>query len=377
LLHRTLLLLVFFFLSHPAYSQTHTQTEPDSLILIDSFSIYYASDAYELTKEHHKQLDKFLLGIDSLDTWIFIDSHTDEDGDDLYNQTLSSNRSGRLADWFVSKSLAKERIIENSHGEQFVTSEEGIDKSLDRRSEIRVYQKIERVELVDKSLSKTFAGTVMIDDSSDVENLVITVNHQGKSQEHEFGDSESFSLNVPLDQQVELVFKATSCFPLTKTIRLSQKSNTDNVKVTLVKLRKDATIAINVQFVGGKSIIRKEHIRSLSVLYSSLINNPEICLELAGHIHSNNATISDMSDAGFGLSIARSLEIYNYLVYHGIDGDRLLARGYGSTQLKYTRPRTSIQQEANRRVEAIVTSCEETANTPNDAVEDLSLYREP
>ena len=130
-----------------------------------------------------------------------------------------------------------------------------------------------------------------------------------------------------------------------------------------------------MQFVGSKSIILPEYVGAIHKLEKMMTRNPEVCLELAGHIHQPGALITDKSDHMFGLSIARSLEIYEFLTDHDVSPDRLVAKGYSNTKMKYPRATTPSQMSANRRVEAIITDCDLVAKMVNDSVEDISVYR--
>ena len=170
-------------------------------------------------------------------------------------------------------------------------------------------------------------------------------------------------------------FEAKNHFPEVRTLRLSARAKVDNVKLPMVDMKPGNKVALHVQFVGGKSIVLDRFKSSLTTLASALRKSDEICIELAGHIHQPGAIIVDPNIRSYGLSIARSIEIHNYLVDEGIDSDRLLARGYSNRFMINPNPSNEAGASANRRVEAIVMSCDSTRLISNDDVENLESYK--
>lgn len=355
------------------------QVQQDSVVLKDSLQIFYASDAYVLTEEQKEQIALFIDTLGGDQAIYYIDAYTDDNGQDEYNEALSRRRSGEIADLLRSR-YTVELLYENSHGERFAKVREGSieAKGFDRTAVIRRYikKRLPTLELIHRSdFDKRFAGFVSIDDGSSVKNLVVDVEVDSVIKGHVFGDTSAFELALPIDQIVEITWRASGCFPLTKKARLSKNSKTDSVAIVLKKMKTGAVIDIHVQFVGSKSILLPQYVGALHKLKNMMTQNPEVCLELAGHIHAPGTPITDKSDHMFGLSIARSLEIYEFLISQGVSSDRLVAKGYSNTKMKYPRATTPSQMSANRRVEAIVTDCDLVAKMDNDSVKDISVYK--
>ena len=360
---RSIILLVVFL---SASSSAKVLSQPDSLILIDNLVIYYESDQYELSYTHDSLLMSFFEYQNTSELEFHIDSYTDSDGNNDYNINLSDRRKDAIVSWLKDHQIDDSRILRKGHGEQFAISKEESTKIQDRRSEIKVFQ---------RTPFKLFQGSISTDDPETVTGLEINVFDSGIRRTITIDSGARFSVAVPLKREVVLNFEAKNHFPEVRTLRLSARAKVDNVKLPMVDMKPGNKVALHVQFVGGKSIVLDRFKSSLTTLASALRKSDEICIELAGHIHQPGAVIDDSSNWSYGLSIARSIEIHNYLVDEGIDSDRLLARGYSNRFMINPNPSNEAGASANRRVEAIVMSCDSTRLISNDDVENLESYK--
>lgn len=346
----------------------NAQVEPDSLILIDSFSIYYDSDAYELGVEDEKKLADFFDYQNTTELEFHIDSFTDIDGDEEYNLQLSGRRSAAIVEWLQFLGLEDHQITHVGHGEKYAlaTNKSSGEKSRDRKSVVKVYQ---------RAAYKLFAGVLASGESEELEEVEISVFDSGIKRRIAIESGSAFSIPIPVDRPVVLQFEAKNHFPTVRRLKLSPRSKVNHLKMPLIKMDVGATASLHLQFVGNKSIVLPAYRESLVTLASVLKKSPNICLELAGHIHQPGARIDDPQHQSYGLSKARSLEVYNYLTEHGIEAKRLLARGYSNHQMKYPSATTEREMSANRRVEAIVMPCDSTRLIENHSVADLSFYK--
>jgi len=364
LLQRLLSFIAFVSISQAAYAQV----QPDSLILIDSFSIYYASDAYEIEEAYEQELSSFFNFQNTRELEFHIDAYTDTDGDEEYNIALSNRRSEAIVNWLKYFGVGDRQIIRVSHGEQYasiVASASVEDKNKDRRSEIRVFQ---------KAAYKLFKGQVMFSDEDDKVGLEITIDDSGIKRKVRIDTGSRFLIPIPINRNVELQFKAKDYFPIIKTLKLSPTSRVGNVKQPITKMKRGAVALLHLQFVPGRSSILPEYRNTIPVLFSALQKSPHICLELAGHIHFPGDIIKNKESESFGLSIARSIVVHNQLLRLGISKNRLLARGYGNSRMKFPSPMNNYEKSANRRVEAIVMSCDSTRLLKNHFVDHLRGY---
>lgn len=81
-------------------------------------NIFYDYDKATLRPESVAELDRlYQLLIDAPNLVIEIGGHTDSDGSDAYNQTLSQNRAKSVVDYLIKKGIATERLVAKGYGE--------------------------------------------------------------------------------------------------------------------------------------------------------------------------------------------------------------------------------------------------------------------
>jgi peptidoglycan-associated lipoprotein len=101
------------------------------------------------------------------------------------------------------------------------------------------------------------------------------------------------------------------------------------LKVPLEKIVIDKAIVLeNIYYDLDQAYIRPDAARELDKLVAILNDNPEIKIELSSHTDSR-AT----ADYNMDLSKRRAQAAVEYIINRGIDPDRIVARGYGETQL--------------------------------------------
>ncbi len=101
----------------------------------------------------------------------------------------------------------------------------------------------------------------------------------------------------------------------------------------------------NLEFESGKSVIRSTSYLSLEELIKLLNRKPTFRLLIEGHTDNVGAAALNMR-----LSLSRAEAVKTYLTDRGIDGERIIAKGYGLTQP--VAPNTTPQgRQKNRRVE--------------------------
>ncbi len=109
----------------------------------------------------------------------------------------------------------------------------------------------------------------------------------------------------------------------------------------------------NILYDLAKYDIRADAEKILDNLVSTMNNNPSIRIELSSHTDSRASASYNMK-----LSQKRAEAAVNYLVSHGISRNRLVAKGYGETQLLNSCADgvdcTEAEHQANRRTEVRV-----------------------
>lgn len=102
-----------------------------------------------------------------------------------------------------------------------------------------------------------------------------------------------------------------------------------------------------VNFAEARAILLPESRAVLDVVAQSLVANPEVRVEIAGHTDSRSP-----AEYNLWLSEKRANAVRDYLIAEGVAPDRLVARGYGFTRPIATNA-TAAGRARNRRVELI------------------------
>ncbi len=99
------------------------------------------------TKENLTALSSTLKKYD--DTDIIIEGHTDNTGEDAYNQKLSEKRAVSVEDYLVTQGVADKRITTKGYGEQqpLNTNTTDEERRLNRRVEVAIYANKEMKKL--------------------------------------------------------------------------------------------------------------------------------------------------------------------------------------------------------------------------------------
>lgn len=97
----------------------------------------------------------------------------------------------------------------------------------------------------------------------------------------------------------------------------------------LQKIFKNVEIVLeNIYYDYDKANIREDAKKSLDALITILKDNPMIKIELAAHTDCRGADAYNLK-----LSQQRAESVVNYLIEKGVVSNRLVAKGYGETQL--------------------------------------------
>jgi outer membrane protein OmpA-like peptidoglycan-associated protein len=100
-----------------------------------------------------------------------------------------------------------------------------------------------------------------------------------------------------------------------------------------------------VNFATAKAVLIGDSKQILDRVAASLIEHPDVRIEVAGHCDSQGA-----EEYNLKLSDLRANAVRNYLIEKGVAADRLVARGYGETQ-PIADNDTAEGRAENRRVE--------------------------
>ena len=260
----------------------------------EKITIYFEFNKYNLDSASLNRIQEAIM--DKSVTAVSIEAHCDSVGSNNYNDALSIRRANSVKNYFISQKIDESLIATDGFGKRnpLNKNETEYDRALNRRAEILI----------------TSGAPANVDSS---ENVPLILNKVKSS------DSADTS---PIDLQHAEVGS---------TIRLE-----------------------NINFYGGRHVWLPRSESTLKKLLKELQDNPNLEIEIQGHICClayGDGPDWDESGGPERLSVNRAKAIYEYLVNNGIDKTRLSYRGFGANN-KLVRPeRTESDRETNRRVE--------------------------
>jgi outer membrane protein OmpA-like peptidoglycan-associated protein len=115
--------------------------------------------------------------------------------------------------------------------------------------------------------------------------------------------------------------------------------------VILFPEAKTAVVLRGVTFEPGRATLKPDSYTILDIVASSLVGNPDIRVEIAGHTDNTGSAATNTR-----LSQARADAVMTYLLSKGVAADRMVAKGYGPSQ-PVAANTTADGRALNRRVE--------------------------
>jgi outer membrane protein OmpA-like peptidoglycan-associated protein len=162
-------------------------------------------------------------------------------------------------------------------------------------------------------------------------------------------DKGDFKIELPYAHSYNVVINDTGNFIFSQD--LQPQDNTDSL-YTEIMLKKMETKKVfvfnNIQFDFDSSVIREVSYPILNDIALTLINNPEIKVEISGHT-------CNMGSAKYNqwLSDRRAKAIVNYLISKDVEAERMTSIGYGLSK-PIADNKTLSGKKLNRRVEVKV-----------------------
>jgi OmpA-OmpF porin, OOP family len=104
-------------------------------------NVFFATGSFKLLPKSFKALNEVSELLKSDETlMIDVDGHTDSQGDDAKNQTLSDNRAKAVKDYLVSKGIAEDRLKSTGYGETKPVADNtsAAGRAKNRRTELAV-----------------------------------------------------------------------------------------------------------------------------------------------------------------------------------------------------------------------------------------------
>ncbi|MCH2223347.1 MAG: OmpA family protein [Crocinitomicaceae bacterium] len=180
--------------------------------------------------------------------------------------------------------------------------------------------------------------------------LIASVTLNGRSSISGSYVGSEFLFNV--DKNCELAIKCDSdgYFFNDRVEKISSFKDKE-VEIYMDKISSGTSKQIEeIEFTPGTSEFTKSSLPKLNRLKDFLALNSNLNIEIQGHVFA----LGKNTHAGQKISEARAKRVMRYLIDNGIDKSRLSSVGYGNTKPIYAKPKTSSEEQSNRRVEIVV-----------------------
>lgn len=257
----------------------------------EALKINFEFNKYDLTPESISTLDHFISLIDeTLINDIFLAGHTDSKGSDAYNEALSVKRVNTVKDYILKhKKISPNEITVKGFGERnLINTDSTEEESLQNR----------RVEItyVVKQKNNDKMMTRVVRDAPTLTNIL---------------------------------------------------EDTTTRKGALIALR-------NLEFENSSDVLLPASVPVLQELLDALNKNPKLSIAIEGHICCVPPVegVSFENLPNFNISVIRAKKVYDYLIEHGVNGNRMSYTGFGNSRPLYPIPeKNETEIIANRRVE--------------------------
>lgn len=313
------------------------------------------SDELVLSNEEQERLHDVLLALhDNQDVLIQLHAFTDSRGDAANNKLISQKRATLLKEYLVSKGVEASRISAQGYGEEYLVNncDDGRNCSEAKHSLNR------RIEITYVGRKNPNGGTTMEYDATP-DTKVSTrrqhVDQYTRTRPRQLTNSASFVVQnnnpvLPANTEIKTITEPNTISPTIKKeeannatasrpeveVKNTQISSTPTPKASASErkpIRKehyaigDKIDIANVHYEHNKSKV-DESSPGLKEILEVLIDQPYITVEIGAHTDANGTESYNKE-----LSRKRAEGVKAYLIKKGIPANRLVAKGYGESQL--------------------------------------------
>lgn len=337
--------LFFLLLSISTFHFVNAQIAFDSLQLVHSDRVYFDFGKYDLRPKGDSTLQAILEKYGENDElYIHITAHTDAIGTNENNQILSNNRGNTVKTFLIEKGWPEDQIQVNKYGEEQPVAENETDdgRQKNRRATIDVFR---------KEVFVTVKG--LVKDKETGKSLCAKVILKGKdlldsTRTDSFG---RFSFTIPNDKVVGIDIFSKGYFYENKMFK-AQAGKMPPLEIELPPAKKGEIADIkDLFYVGNQAVLLEKSEPVLPKILTFMQVNPNMKIEIAGHVNVPNRPAVSKDSWEFNLSVNRAKLVYNYLINNGISADRLSYQGYGNYEMRFPRAISEEKQAQNRRVE--------------------------
>ena len=159
----------------------------------------------------------------------------------------------------------------------------------------------------------------------------------------------NFSIQLPMAESYHVITNKEGYMLQAQDISIPKDGSPVALNIRLSKLEEEKVFVFqNILFEFDKAVITKESLPIVDEIVVTMLNNPEIKLEISGHT-------CDMGPDNYNLKLSkrRAQAVVDYLISKGIDPNRLTSEGFGETKPLNSNA-TIAERQQNRRVEVKV-----------------------
>ncbi|MCS7037834.1 MAG: OmpA family protein [Saprospiraceae bacterium] len=285
-----------------------------------------------------------------------ISAHTDAIGSENSNLRLSARRAQAVAAALQALGVDSQAIAQAYHGEATPVADNDTDegRQRNRRAEIAIIAPVPPAPPAHSAppvLMSSVSGRVTDPKSGRPVRASIYLTTNTWRDSLRTDENGHFSTQLPKDSVVRLEVFAPGYFFDAKTLRVGAQNPLLNF--SLPPAVSGEKIALrNLLFYGNEAVLLPQSEGELPKVLRFMQLNPEVRIEIAGHINNPLKTPAQLDQWEWNLSVNRAKLVYDYLLKNGISPDRMRYKGYGNTEMIYPSPGATEEQQAqNRRVE--------------------------
>lgn len=131
----------------------HVERVGEGILITFESGLVFDLESYSLKEETKTNLTELAATLKKYDdTNILIEGHTDNSGEDVYNQKLSENRADAVENYLVSQGIKDSRVTTKGYGEKqpLDSNETDAGRQKNRRVEVAIYANKEMKKLAQK-----------------------------------------------------------------------------------------------------------------------------------------------------------------------------------------------------------------------------------
>lgn len=325
----------------------HGQLSFDSLILVQSYRIYFDLGQDQWQEDSGNVLSEVSdFFAENPSAKIHLTAHTDSIGTDDSNQGLSDRRANSVLNGLMELGIPEEALVIETFGESIPEADNSTEEG--RQQNRRV--------TIDCYISKPMTYlTGQIRDEETGEGIPAELRLRGEEYEDSFQTEPdgTFKHAVPDQKVITIDILSKGYFLKSKTL----KTRADIMLHMALPQAAPGKVADipDLLFVGNKAVLLRESERILPMVYGFMKMNPDLVIEIGGHINRPNQPPVSRESWHYELSRDRAKVIFDYLLANEVDPKRISFKGYGNWKMRFPKARSAGEQQQNRRVEIRVT----------------------